>query len=125
MKPDSKYHLAFNLGFPNAYDRTHGRTGSHIMIHGDKVSIGCLAMTDEKIEEIFTLCAAAHTHGQPFFRVHLFPFRMTEKRLQQTADSEWHPFWQNLKQGYDWFENHRIPPDATVEDGRYRFAAAS
>lgn len=125
MKPDSRYHLSFNLGFPNAYDRAHGRTGSLIMVHGDRVSIGCLAMTDEKIEEIFTLCAAAHTNGQPFFRVHLLPFRMTEKRLQQAAGSEWQEFWQNLKQGYDWFEKHHVPPDANVKDGRYRFAEAT
>lgn len=122
MKPDSRFHLAFNIGFPNAFDRAHGRTGSLIMIHGDRVSVGCLAMTDEKIEEIYTLCAAAHAGGQPFFRVHVFPFRMTEKRMTQAAGTEWEDFWKNLKEGYDWFEKHRVPPDASVRRGRYRFA---
>ena len=121
MKPDSQFHLAFNIGFPNAYDRHHGRTGSHIMIHGNQVSIGCLAMTDEKIEEIYTLCAAAHANGQPFFRVHLFPFRMTEERLARAKDSEWIEFWRNLKTGYDWFESKGSPPDVTVKNGMYHF----
>jgi murein L,D-transpeptidase YafK len=121
MKPDSRYHLAFNLGFPNAYDTAHGRTGSFLMVHGNRVSIGCFAMTDPKIEEIYTLCAAALTHGQPFFRVHVFPFRMTPERLAQTAGQPWHDFWQNLKQGYDWFETNHLPPDATVADRRYAF----
>ena len=125
MKPDSRYHLAFNIGYPNAFDRALHRTGSHIMIHGNRVSIGCLAMTDSKIEEIYTLCAAAHAGGQKFFRVHIFPFRMTEVRMKQAAGSEWEEFWENLKQGYDWFENHRVPPDASVNGGTYRFAASS
>ena len=121
MRPDSRYHLAFNIGFPNAYDRAHKRTGSFIMIHGNDVSIGCLAMTDAKIEEIFTLGAAAHAKGQPFFRVHVFPFRMTESRMEQAAGSKWEDFWQNLKQGYDSFEKTGKPPNAEVSNGRYQF----
>lgn len=121
MKPDSTFHLAFNIGYPNAYDRHHGRTGSFIMIHGNRVSIGCLAMTDEKIEEIYTLCDAAHKSGQKFFRVHLFPFRMTDERMAKTRDGKWHDFWLNLKGGYDDFEEKRVPPDVTVRDGRYVF----
>jgi murein L,D-transpeptidase YafK len=122
MKPDSDYHLAFNLGYPNQFDRAHHRTGSAIMVHGNQVSIGCLAMTDAKIEQIYTLCDAALKNGQPFFRVHLFPFRMTEARMKQAAGSRWHAFWQNLKQGHDWFETHGSPPDVTVKNGEYRFA---
>ena len=121
MKPDSRYHLAFNLGYPNAYDRAQGRTGSFIMIHGNRVSIGCLAMTDEKIEEIFTLCAAAQAHGQAAFRVDVFPFRMTAANLAAAAGSPWETFWQNLRQGYDAFEKSHIPPEFSVRDGRYIF----
>lgn len=121
MKPDSTFHLAFNIGYPNAYDRHHQRSGSFIMIHGNRVSIGCLAMTDSKIEEIYTLCDAALTNGQKFFRVHLFPFRMTDDRLSEMRGKKWFPFWQNLKQGYDYFETKRFPPDVIVEDGVYTF----
>jgi murein L,D-transpeptidase YafK len=121
MKPDSLFHLSFNIGYPNAYDQFHQRTGTSIMIHGDRVSIGCLAMTDEKIEEIYTLCSAAHEGGQAFFRVHLFPFRMTPERLALEAHNPNIRFWQNLKEGYDFFENERIPPDASLQDGRYQF----
>jgi murein L,D-transpeptidase YafK len=121
MKPDSRFHLAFNIGYPNAYDRFFGRTGSAIMVHGNRVSIGCLAMTDAKIEEIFTLCAAAHAGGQKFFRVHIFPFRMTAGRMAKTSGSEWEGFWQNLKEGYDRFGKTRIPPEVAVAGGRYRF----
>jgi murein L,D-transpeptidase YafK len=121
MKPDSKYHLAFNIGYPNAFDRALGRTGSLIMIHGNRVSIGCLAMTDEKIEEIYTLCAAALSQGQSQFRVHLFPFRMTDQRMAKAAGSPWEKFWQNLQEGYDQFEKTHIPPATSVRDGRYQF----
>ncbi|MFT3990677.1 MAG: murein L,D-transpeptidase family protein [Luteolibacter sp.] len=121
MKPDSRYHLAFNIGYPNDYDRALGRTGSFIMVHGNQVSIGCLAMTDEKIEEIYTLCDAALKKGQPFFRIHIFPFRMTSERLAQEAASPWKDFWRDLKTGYDLFEKNRLPGEVTVENGHYRF----
>lgn len=121
MNPNSDYHLSFNIGYPNDFDRAHQRTGSAIMIHGDRVSIGCLAMTDEKIEEIYTLCAAAHDGGQPYFRVHIFPFRMTAERLASLADPDWNDFWLNLKEGYDLFGKNRVPPEVSVADGRYQF----
>ena len=109
MKPDSQFHLAFNIGFPNEYDRAHRRTGSAIMVHGNRVSIGCLAMTDEKIEEIYTLCVAAFDGGQPYFRAHIFPFRMTPERMQKAAGDPNEAFWKNLKQGHDLFEKNHVP----------------
>ena len=122
MKPDSQFHLAFNIGYPNAYDRAHSRTGSFIMVHGHRVSSGCFAMTDPSIEEIYTLCSKALKNDQSFFRVHIFPFRMTPERMQETSQHEWHDFWSNLKQGYDWFEENRTPPNVSVRNKRYTFA---
>lgn len=121
LNPDSRYHLSFDIGYPNALDTALGRTGSLIMLHGNAVSIGCLAMTDPKIEEIYTLADAALRNGQPFFRVHIYPFRMTSERLAQAAGNPNEPFWQNLKQGYDLFEANHVPADASVENGRYVF----
>ncbi len=121
LNPASSYHLSFNLGYPNAYDRAHGRTGSYLMVHGDCVSIGCYAMTDPVIEEIYAIMEAAFDEGQPFIRVHAFPFEMSDANLAARARSQWADFWTELKQGYDWFETHRRPPDVTVDDGVYRF----
>ncbi len=123
MNPRSQFHLSFNLGFPNAYDRAKGRTGSFLMVHGDCVSIGCYAMTDAGIEEIYLLADAAFAAGQPFFRVHIFPFRMTDERLNAVAEDSWIEFWRNLKTGHDWFETRRRPPEVTVADGAYVFTA--
>jgi len=123
MNPHSRFHLAFNIGYPNAYDRHHKRTGNYIMVHGNRVSIGCLAMTDAKIEEIYTLCDAALDQGQAFFRIHIFPFRMTDARMKKAADSKWISYWRDLKPGYDWFEKHNAPPNTTVKSGRYVFGA--
>ena len=55
MNPNSHYYLSFDIGYPNAYDRAYGRTGSNIMVHGDCSSRGCYAMTDEQISEIYAL----------------------------------------------------------------------
>lgn len=122
MNPNSNYHLSFNLGFPNAYDRAHGRTGSFLMVHGSCVSIGCYAMTDAGIEEIYTLMQAAFEGGQPFIRVHAFPFPMTEVNMRRYEGHAEHKFWVNLKQGWDWFETRKTPPDVTVNHKHYQFA---
>lgn len=121
MNPQSSYHLSFNLGYPNAYDRARGRTGSFLMVHGDCVSIGCYAMTDPAIEEIYVLAEAALDNGQKFFRVHAFPFRMTAEKLAQTKDNQWHEFWQNLSEGYAYFERTGRPPNTEVTQGAYVF----
>ncbi|MCV6593050.1 MAG: murein L,D-transpeptidase [Silicimonas sp.] len=122
LNPQSRFHLSFNLGFPNAFDRAHGRTGSFLMVHGACASIGCYAMTDKKIEEIYLLVEAALRGGQAAVPVHAFPFRMTEARLAQETGHRWHGFWSDLKRGYDAFEATGLPPDITVSGGRYRVA---
>jgi murein L,D-transpeptidase YafK len=122
LNPNSSYHLAFNIGFPNAYDRAHKRTGSFLMVHGRCVSIGCYAMTDAGIEEIYLLAETALQNGQGSFSVHIFPFRMTEENMEEHAGSEWIGFWRNLKEGYDLFETGRVPPKVMLADKRYAFA---
>jgi len=125
LNPDSAYHLAFDLGFPNAHDRMLGRTGSYLMVHGSCVSIGCYAMTDHGITEIYGLVAAALEAGQPGVPVHIFPFRMTPSAMAAAAaDSTWAAFWANLKEGYDAFEATHVPPRVSACEGRYAFGAA-
>lgn len=119
MNPQSRFHLAFNLGFPNSYDRAHGRTGSALMVHGGEESSGCFAMTDAKMEEIYALADAALGQGQLFFQVHCFPFRMTPERMREHAGSVWIEFWRNLKIGYDFFEETRQLPVVKARDGKY------
>lgn len=124
LNPTSKYHLAFNLGYPNAFDKAHGRTGSALMVHGSDVSIGCYAMTDPVIEVIYLLAdAALRGKRQDEFSVHCFPFRMTEERLAraEAEGSEWTGFWRNLKEGADLFEQTKVPPLVGVKDGKYVF----
>lgn len=123
MNPNSSYHLSFNLGYPNAYDRAHNRTGDFLMVHGNCVSIGCYAMTDKGIEEIYTLAQAAFEGGQPFFRVHIFPFPMRKHMLAGQSHNKNHAFWENLKQGWDMFEAGKRPPNVTVKHKTYIFAS--
>lgn len=120
LNPASRYHLAFNLGYPNAYERAHGHTGDFLMVHGSCVSIGCYAMGDAAIEEIYTLVDAALQAGQPAFEVHAFPFRLDDAALAAERGSPWFDFWSELKPGYDAFERARRPPRVVVRDRRYR-----
>ena len=121
LNPNSNYHLAFNIGYPNSYDKALGRTGSAIMVHGAYVSIGCFAMGNKNIEEIYTLTHKALVNGQKFIRVHSFPFRMNESSINRFKNSKWNSFWKNLKEGYDFFERNKFPPNSLVKNGRYVF----
>jgi len=119
MNPASSFHLSFNLGYPNAFDRAHGRTGNYLMVHGACASIGCYAMTDPVIEQLWVLMDAAFDAGQPYVRVHAFPFAMTEENLAAHADSPHADFWAQLAEGWRAFEETGVPPNVEVADGRY------
>jgi murein L,D-transpeptidase YafK len=119
MNPHSQFHLAFNLGYPNAFDRSHGRTGDFLMVHGKCKSAGCYAMTDALIEEIYALARESFKAGQTSIPVHAYPFRMTTANLVRHKKHPAMPFWQSLKPGYDHFETHRVPPSVAVCERRY------
>lgn len=122
MNPRSNYHLSFNLGFPNAYDRSHGRTGTHLMVHGDCSSAGCYAMTDEGIAEIYAFAREALNGGkQTQFLVKAYPFRMTAENMARHHDHEHFDYWTMLKEGYDHFELTNQPPKVDVCEKRYVF----
>ncbi|MBC6983085.1 murein L,D-transpeptidase family protein [Caulobacter sp. 17J80-11] len=122
LNPHSAYHLAFNLGFPNAYDAGQGRTGSALMVHGACASAGCFAMTDGQVEEIYGLVEAALREGQAGVPVHVFPFAMTPENLARHRSDRSAAFWANLSEGWALFEATGAPPTAYACRGRYGFA---
>ncbi|MCX7898953.1 MAG: murein L,D-transpeptidase [Methylocystis sp.] len=136
LHPHSNYHRAFNLGYPNAYDRQNGRTGGLVMVHGNCKSVGCFAMTDAGIEEIYGFVDAALRAGQKEIPVHIFPFHMTEQAIARetgggflsfastAGGAQWGAFWRNLKEGYDLFEQTGEPPVAYACGDHYSFGAA-
>lgn len=119
MRLFGRWPQAFNLGFPNAYDRANRRTGSHILVHGGCSSTGCFAMTELVQTEIRALAEAALAAGQARFHVHIFPFRMTEEAMAAHAFHLWSDFWRDLKVGYDSFERTRVPPRVGVCGTQY------
>lgn len=121
MNPKSNYYLSFNMGFPNKFDRSLGRTGSHLMVHGACSSVGCYAMTDEQIKEIYALARETFSGGNRGFEVQAFPFRMTPENMAKHVDSPHYAYWQNLKQGYDFFEVSKRPPSWDACNGKYVF----
>ena len=125
MNPNSHYHLAINTGYPNAYDRANGRTGTELMIHGDCASVGCYAMTDEQITEIYSLAREAFFAGQSSLQIQAYPFRMTPLNMARHRDSPHLAFWKTLKEGYDHFEITRKQPKVSVCDKHYVFDAQS
>ncbi len=123
MNPNSSYYLAINMGFPNAFDAANGRDGSFLMIHGTCASVGCYAMTDEQIGEIYALARDAFLGGKPAFQVQAYPFRMTPENMARHRTNPNMPFWQMLKIGNDHFEATHLEPKVDVCDRRYVFDA--
>jgi hypothetical protein len=122
MNPNSAYYLSFDTGFPNAYDRSHGATGSYLMVHGTCSSAGCYAMTDQGIAEIYAIAREAFAGGQKAFQFQAFPFRMTAQNLARHRSDPNIAFWRQLKEGSDRFEATGEEPAVNVADGRYVFA---
>ena len=118
LNPRSNYHLSFNIGYPNAYDRSLNRTGSFIMVHGRDVSIGCLAMTDSGIEEIYIMVEQALVHGQKNVPVQIYPFVPTPARLSEEKDSPHAAFWADMARAWDWTERTRTPARVKAVNGR-------
>src|ERR1700694_937618 len=123
MNPQSAYYLSFNTGYPNAFDRSLGRTGSQLMVHGDCSSRGCYAMTDEQIAEIYSLGRESFFGGQKSFQLQAYPFRMTPMNMAKHRNNPNMPFWRMIKEGYDHFEVTRQEPKVDFCERKYVFDA--
>lgn len=133
LNPRSRFLLSIGINYPNASDRLRSdprRPGGDIFIHGDDVSIGCLAMTDPVIEVIYVMTHDTRHRGGRRIPVHIFPNRMTDAnwaRLQRDfrAQPDLLAFWRELRPGYLAFESTRRVPTVLVgRDGAYRVRAA-
>ena len=123
MNPQSAYYLSFNTGYPNAFDKALGRTGSQLMVHGDCSSRGCYAMTDEQIAEIYSLGRESFFGGQSAFQLQAYPFKMTPVNMAKHRNNPNMPFWKMIKQGNDHFEVTRQEPKVDFCEKKYVFDA--
>jgi murein L,D-transpeptidase YafK len=124
MNPQSAYYLSFNTGFPNAFDKALGRTGSQLMVHGDCSSRGCYAMTDEQIAEIYSMGRESFFGGQKAFQFQAYPFKMTPVNMAKHRNNPNMAFWKMIKEGYDHFEVTRQEPKVDFCEKKYVFDAA-
>lgn len=121
MNPNSQYHLSFNIGYPNAYDKANGRTGSNLMVHGACSSSGCYSMTDDHMDQIYTFARDAFEGGQTEFQIQAYPFRMTAANMARYRNDPNYAFWKMLKEGYDYFEITKTQLKVDVCERRYVF----
>ena len=130
FNPMSSYHLSLGVDYPNRSDKILGGKrdlGGDIFIHGNCVTIGCIPLGDDAIEELYVMAVEARAGGQARIPVHIFPAKLDDRglaRLQREypGNRPLLSFWENLKQGYDYFEQHHIPPAITVDKtGKYGF----
>ena len=123
MNPNSAYHLSFDTGYPHAYDRAHGASGSALMVHGICSSAGCYAMTNQQIGEIYALARDALAAGQGAFQMQAYPFRMSAQNMASYRADPNIDFWRQLKEGADHFEATAQEPRVSVVGARYAFSS--
>lgn len=119
LNPNSRFYRSIDLGFPNQYDKSQGYTGDFLMIHGACKSVGCYAMTDKVMDDIYQYAELALKNGQSAIDVHIFPFKMTAENMKKHQYSANMDFWQQLAPAYQYFETNKHIPSITVKDGRY------
>ena len=119
LNPMSSEHLSINTGFPNARDRSHGYTGSALMIHGGCSSRGCYAITDPAMEGLYAAVRDALKAGQPSIQIQIYPFAMSDFRMSREKNNPNYVFWQELKAGWDKFEKTKQPLTVDVRRGQY------
>lgn len=130
FNPTSNYHLSLMINYPNSSDRLKSKAanlGGSICIHGNCVTVGCLPMTDDKIKEIYLYAVQARQRGQKNIPVYVFPFKFSDKKMQQYKDAyKAYPdllaFWENLREGHDLFIKELKELNVTVDRlGNYLF----
>ncbi len=128
LNPSSAYHLSMFVNYPNASDKQlsrHSSLGGDIYIHGDCKSIGCVAITNTQIEELYWLVAQVKTRSK--VPVHIFPMRLSDMKYNILCrlyrnEPELLRFWSNVKEGYDYFQQNLSPPKVQIaNDGFYQF----
>ena len=129
FNPKSSYHLSLGINYPNVSDRILSdviRPGGEIYIHGSCVTVGCIPMTDGKMEDIYIIAAYARNLGQDFIPVHIFPIRFNVQRSVDYLDNlikEDIPlknFVTRLEDAFNYFEKHRQLPVILInEQGEY------
>ena len=129
FNPNSNYHLALGLNYPNASDKILSdslRPGNNIYIHGNCVSTGCIAISDEPIEELYVLTSIAKDNGQDFIPVHVFPVKYNNKKsfeylaLATKENQPLQKFAITLKEAFDYFEEKKKLPVIIVnKSGQY------
>ena len=126
----SRYYLSLGINYPNRSDvilSSYPHKGGSIYIHGDCVSVGCIAMGNEAIAEIFTIAKCAYDSGHKNVQVHIFPFNFQSELIKEyeiiySKNNSMKLFLENLKEGFEYFEKTRQLPLINInESGRYIF----
>jgi murein L,D-transpeptidase YafK len=130
FNPQSDFFLSMLINYPNYSDVIMGdkkKPGGNIYIHGGCVTVGCMPMTDEVIQELYVLCLNAKLNGEAYIPIHIYPTRFNKRGLdylgrQYATEEDKQKFWVNLKAGYDYFEqNKRLLPVMYTPEGKYVF----
>jgi len=130
FNPLSNFHLSLGVSYPNASDlilSDKKSPGGAIYIHGNCVTIGCIPITDDKINELYILAVEAKNNGQAKIPIHIFPAKLDEGVVdalakEESADEVLIGFWKNLQTVYlDFKRDKKLKAIQTNKKGEYYF----
>ncbi|MCT4615343.1 MAG: L,D-transpeptidase family protein [Marinifilaceae bacterium] len=128
FNPYSNFHLSLGINYPNKSDlilADKNDPGDNIFIHGSCVTVGCLPITDKKIEELYIICTEAREAGQKNIPVTIFPSKLSNSKykniLQEYSNNnDYINLWKALKKAYDIFNNtKKLPTVSFLGNGNH------
>ncbi len=132
LNPYSKYYLSMKINYPNTSDSIRGvrrHLGGQIFIHGSCISSGCLAITNDKIKELFVYCIEAYNSGQEQIDMTIFPAQLNDEKyaflnVRYGKYKDCISLWADLKKSWDLFEKYKVPPTVSfLSDGKHEVIA--
>lgn len=129
FKPNSEFYLSMKLNYPNESDKILSdkiKPGSEIYIHGSCVSVGCIPLQNDQVEEVYLLAGGAKMNGQKYIPVHIFPFRFDNTKAIEyymkyaEGDYKSQRFTLSLREVYNYFQKTKqLPLIGTNSKGEY------
>jgi murein L,D-transpeptidase YafK len=119
LRPSPIAYLGIDIGWPNAFDRAQGWVGGTSLLQAGCASQPHFGLTDQDLEEVYTLVHGALAGGQASVPLHIFPFAMGALTMLTRRNGPNTAFWRSLAPAWQAFERTKRPPQVRISGRRY------
>ena len=129
FNPQSSHYLSLGINYPNTLDQlagNKGMLGGDIFIIGNCVSWGCIPIGQNNIKELYLIIVDTYSYNKKMISVHIYPnkmnlsnFNLLKNQFQNNHNLI--SFWDNLKDGYIFFEQNHILPIIEIDKKNIKY----